>query len=71
MHNLTKNFECWITKDGKYFTLHNVQNNSVDSGYGLGEYAKFVDEGTNYLVTINSDSSSEIGTVDLRIENKE
>ena len=64
MHQLTKNFECWITKDGGYFTVHDILNNSADGGYKLGEYAVFEDEGIEYEVTINKNKDQE--TVDLR-----
>lgn len=52
MHKLTQNFECWITKDGQHFTVHNIPSNSADSGYKLGEYTEFEDDGEKYKVTI-------------------
>ena len=71
MHPLTNNFECWISKDGQHFTVHDIKNNSADGGYELGEYAKFDDEGVKYLVTMNASDDSEIGTVDLKKEDEE
>jgi hypothetical protein len=52
MHKLTQNFECWISKDGHHFTVHNTASNTADGGYKLGEYAEFEDNGMKYKVTI-------------------
>lgn len=62
MPKLTANFECWITKDGNHFVVHNILKNIADGGYKLGEYAEFQDEGTKYKVTITSEDR-----VDLQI----
>ena len=61
MHRLTQNFECWVTKDGKHFAVHNISKNNVDGGYKLGEIAEFEDNGQKYSVTI-TDSEQ----IDLR-----
>lgn len=53
MHALTQNFECWISKDGDHFTVHNIAKHSADGGYRLGEYAEFEDDGVKYRVTIS------------------
>jgi hypothetical protein len=49
---LTKFFNCWVTRDGKHFAIHNAALNYVDSGYKLGEIAYFVDSGIKYAVTM-------------------
>ena len=51
-HQLTDNFEAWITQDGGYFVIHDIVNNSADGGYALGEYATFEDAGVTYKATI-------------------
>jgi hypothetical protein len=61
MHSLTQNYECWISKDGDHFTVHNIAANSADGGYKLGEYAEFKDGNVKYKVTI-----SKSDTVDLQ-----
>lgn len=60
MHKLTKNFECWISKDGHHFTVHNIKANTADGGYKLGEYAEFEDEGVMYKVTITNSDKAEL-----------
>jgi hypothetical protein len=66
MHPLTKNFQCWIAKDGQHFTVHNKANDSGEGGYELGAYARFEDAGVKYKVTIRADAHSDIGIVDLQ-----
>lgn len=53
MFKISNNFECWITKDGEHFAVHNTASNSVDGGYKLGEYAEFNEAGNTYQVTID------------------
>ncbi len=49
---LTRVFNCWVTKDGEHFAIHNSLLNSVDGGYRLGEIAYFIDSGIRYAVTV-------------------
>lgn len=63
IHKLTQNFECWISRDGHHFTVHNIPNNSADGGYKLGEYAEFEDKGIKYKVTVTNSDTVDIQQV--------
>lgn len=64
MHKLSQNFDCWISKDGHHFTVHNISNNTADGGYKLGDYAEFEDKGIKYRVTITNSDKVDLVKID-------
>ena len=68
MHNLTRNFDCWIAQDGQHFNIRNKVINTVNGNHRLGEYATFVDGGKRYLVTIKPSAREKAGIVDLKVQ---
>jgi hypothetical protein len=52
-HDITTNYQCWVTTDGAHFAVHNKLNKEVYGGYALGTYATFTDNLTSYRVTID------------------
>lgn len=63
---LTRVFNCWVTKDGEHFAIHNSILNSVDGGYKLGEIAYFIDSGIRYAVTVLKNKTNNSFKVNLQ-----
>ena len=53
---LTRVFNCWVTKDREHFAIHNSLLNKVAGVYKLGDMAHFIDSGINYTVTVLKNS---------------
>lgn len=51
VHKLTQNFECLVPQDGTRFMVRNTLLNAA-KGYSFGEYARFIDGGAEYRVTV-------------------
>ncbi len=67
---LTKNYICYVNKDGIFFTVLNTSTNIPDSGYLLSDRAYFEDEGVKYSVSILKGEQKDSYKVDLKKEEK-
>ncbi|HSW79862.1 MAG TPA: hypothetical protein VLG47_03735 [Candidatus Saccharimonadales bacterium] len=63
---LTRVFNCFVTKDGEHFAIQNSLLNKVAGVYKLGDMAYFIDSGINYAVTVLKNSGKNSFKVNIQ-----